>query len=142
MTTTSSPMIVRVYYEDTDSGGVVYYANYLKFAERARTEWLRSLGFEQQALWQEREVGFVVKQCQIDYHRPAYLDDLLSLSIALTAQARSTLTMRQEVYRGVQAIATLEITLVCVNRALRPTRIPEEILSALTAAQQACPPHP
>jgi acyl-CoA thioester hydrolase len=115
---------VRIYYEDTDAGGVVYYANYLKFAERARTEWLRALGHEQRTLWQTHGIGFVVKSCTCDYHTPAFLDDMLYITTHVTAQSRSTLTMQQEIMRGETRIATVNVVLVCVNPQLRPVRLP------------------
>jgi acyl-CoA thioester hydrolase len=115
----------RVYYEDTDAGGVVYYANYLKFAERARTEWLRSSGFEQRALWQMHKVGFVVKSCTIDYHAPAFLDDVLQVSATVTTSGRSSLTMQQQVKRADTVLASITVVLVCVNSSFKPVRLPD-----------------
>ncbi len=85
---------VRVYYEDTDSGGVVYYANYLKFMERARTEWLRSLGFEQDALREREGVIFAVRRAEIDYRKPAVFNDLLTVTADLSGSGRASLGLR------------------------------------------------
>lgn len=89
---------VRVYYEDTDSGGVVYYANYLKFMERARTEWLRQLGFEQDRLAAEQGVIFAVRHAEIDYLSPARFNDALEVSCELVERKRASLTFAQRVY--------------------------------------------
>ncbi len=88
---------VRVYYEDTDSGGVVYYANYLKFMERARTEWLRSLGLEQDRLISEQGIIFAVRSVQVDYLKPALFNQLLSVSAEIIATGKASLTFKQEV---------------------------------------------
>lgn len=90
---------VRVYYEDTDSGGVVYYANYLRFMERARTEWLRQLGFEQDELIQKEAVIFAVRSVQVDYLLPARFNDELSVSANLIEQGRASLTIEQSITR-------------------------------------------
>jgi acyl-CoA thioester hydrolase len=92
---------IRIYWEDTDAGGIVFYANYLKFFERARTEWLRALGIEQQAL--KTEVGgmFVVSETSLKYHRPAQLDDLLTVTAELAEAGRATLTLRQQAWRTI-----------------------------------------
>ncbi len=90
---------VRVYYEDTDSGGVVYYANYLKFMERARTEWLRHLGFEQDELIRKEAVIFAVRSVQVDYLLPARFNDELSVSAKLIEQGRASLTIDQSITR-------------------------------------------
>lgn len=88
---------VRVYYEDTDNGGVVYYANYLRFMERARTEWLRSLGIEQDQLIEEHDILFAVRQVSIDYHAPARFNDLLTVGTEVLARSRASLTFGQTV---------------------------------------------
>ena len=90
---------VRVYYEDTDSGGVVYYANYLKFMERARTEWLRSLGLEQDELIERESVIFAVRSVEVDYLRPARFNDALTVSVGIAEQGRVSLTFEQDVRR-------------------------------------------
>lgn len=118
---------VTVYYEDTDAGGVVYYANYLKFAERARTEWLRSLGVNQSALWENEGLGFVVKRCALELHKPAKLDDHLSIETHLHEVRRASMTMQQKVRRGEVLLAELVVTIACVNAAFKPVRMPEII---------------
>ena len=88
---------IRVYWEDTDAGGIVFYANYLKFMERARTEWLRSIGISQQALKQDSGSMFVVTDTQLKYLAPARLDDLLSVSASITTKGRASITISQEI---------------------------------------------
>ena len=135
----SQPMLsthslpIRIYYEDTDAGGVVYYANYLKFAERARTEWLRSLGIDQSQLRRERGVFFVVRHCEIDYHAPARLDDALIVETHLQQCGNASIAMAQNVRKdgGSAPLADISVTLVCVNEQMRPTRIPPEIRTPL-----------
>ena len=117
----------RIYYEDTDSGGVVYHANYLKFMERARTEWLRAAGFEQKALAGEHHVMFVVREVRIEYLKPALFDDLLDVSVELREMGRSSIALVQAVQRG-ELLARAEVKLVCVDaRTFRPARIPDFI---------------
>jgi acyl-CoA thioester hydrolase len=123
---------VRVYYEDTDLGGVVYYANYLKFMERARTEWLRALGFEQTALAREHGVVFVVSALSIDYHRPAAFDDELAVTVELEKLGAGQIILKQRVARGEEALATASVRLGCVNTAtFRPVRIPGPIIAGI-----------
>ncbi len=94
---------VRVYYEDTDAGGIVYYANYLKFFERARTEWLRAVGVGQQVLLAEHDAMFVVKNVSADYHAPAKLDDVLNLTLTIEKLGRASIVFRQEAWCGARA---------------------------------------
>ena len=116
---------LRVYWEDTDAGGGVFYANYLKFFERARTEWLRAAGFEQQALRQMHGVIFVVTETQVRYLRPARLDDWLEIGVRPREIGRATMTLAQQARRGVELLAEGEIRIGCVDAAsLRPRRIP------------------
>jgi acyl-CoA thioester hydrolase len=125
---------VRVYYEDTDSGGVVYYANYLKFMERARTEWLRSLGFEQDQLLQQDGIIFAVRQVDVGYHHPARFNDALDVSASLSRKGRASLTFYQEVVRveDAQLLCKGEIKIACVDmKTMRPIPIPEKILSEI-----------
>lgn len=123
---------VRVYYEDTDAAGVVYYANYLKFMERARTEWLSSLGFELAALGEAAGVAFVVHRLEIDYRSPARLGDRLAATLTLRELTRVRMVMWQQVLRGEQAIADARVTLACVDRAnWRPARIPGNLFERL-----------
>ncbi|MGB5443648.1 MAG: tol-pal system-associated acyl-CoA thioesterase [Gammaproteobacteria bacterium] len=127
---------VRVYYEDTDSGGVVYYANYLRFMERARTEWLRSLGFEQDRLVAEQGVLFAVRSARIDYLRTAHFNDLLSVSAAIIARGRASLTFSQLIRRSHDdggPVCSGEIKIACLDAAtLRPQAIPDFILKEIT----------
>ncbi len=117
---------VRVYYEDTDSGGVVYYANYLKFFERARTEWLRSLGLNQDKLAQEQGLIFVVRRASLDFVRPARLDDLLKVTVEPLKLAHVYIQLAQEVMCGTQVLARAEIKVACLDlRAFKPVAIPQ-----------------
>ncbi len=130
---------VRVYWEDTDAGGIVFYANYLKFFERARTEWLRSLGVEQHALRLATGGMFVVSETQVQYHRPAMLDDVLCVTAGLTQSGRASLVIGQQAWR-VDARGQREL-LLCEGQiriawvqaqTLQPERIPSTILERLT----------
>lgn len=119
---------VRVYYEDTDSGGVVYYANYLKFLERARTEWLRALGFEQTELLRDYNVLFVVRRVEIDYLRPARFNDALTVTLAVRGMGRSWVELDQTATRGAEVLVTAHIKIVCVNgQSFKPAGIPSAI---------------
>jgi len=130
---------VRVYYEDTDAGGVVFYANYLKFFERARTEWLRAMGYYQHTLVQTEGIMFVVKNTSVDYFSPARLDDELKLSVVVEKQRNASLEFLQEAWRVNGAEQTLlargRITVVCVGAAsFRPQAIPQEMLACIQRA--------
>jgi acyl-CoA thioester hydrolase len=126
----------RVYWEDTDAGGIVYYANYLKFFERARTEWLRSLGVEQQRMRERDGTQFIVSQTALQYHRPARLDDLLEITVALRHAARASLQLGQQALRGTELLAEGTIRIACVDApTLKLRRIPEEILHLVQAAE-------
>ena len=123
---------VRVYYEDTDAAGVVYYANYLKFMERARTEWLESLGFPLAAFEREHGVVFVVHRCEIDYRLPARLNDALDVSVESLKVGASTLKARQEVLRGEELLTTAQVTLACLDAVRwRPVRMPATLVMSL-----------
>lgn len=125
---------VRVYWEDTDAGGVVYYANYLKFLERARTEWLSHLGLEQDRLADEAGVVFVVRRVEADYLRPARFNDRLEVRCALRELSRISLTMAQRVLRGEEVLLEAVVKVVCVDRgAFRPAKIPPFVMRALEA---------
>jgi acyl-CoA thioester hydrolase len=124
---------VRIYYEDTDAGGIVYYANYLKFAERARTEFLRTITqtAPHQALTED-QCGFVVKKLDIDYKSSAVLDDLLAVSCEVVNIKGPAVEMRQEVRRGEDVLAQIHITVVYVSLLKkRPVRLPSELIAAL-----------
>ena len=122
---------LRVYYEDTDAGGIVYYANYLKFAERARTELLRLAGFEQSELSRRHRVLLTVRGCTVDYRAPARLDDLLEVRSRLTRLAGATLEARQSIRRGGETLAELGLRVACVRADGRPTRLPAPLKRAL-----------
>ena len=123
---------VRVYYEDTDSGGVVYYANYLKFLERARTEWLRSLGFELDALAREHGAIFIVRSLSIEYLRPASFNDEIAATVELGEVGGGQIFLRQRILRGKEELATAIVRLACVNTAtFRPARIPSPVAARI-----------
>ena len=123
---------VRVYWEDTDAGGIVFYANYLKFFERARTEWLRSLGVSQGALKEQGGGMFVVSETSVRYLAPARLDDELLVTAQLEASGRASLIIEQQARRGDTLLAAGTIRIGWVDAAtLRPGRIPDAILSVL-----------
>ncbi len=118
----------RVYYEDTDAGGIVYHANYLRFCERARTELLRYLKISQFDLVQKEKVIFVVKRCEIDYIAPAKLDDLIEVTAEVTKISATSFVMHQEVQRDQQILSTMETVIVCVDsETYRPKKIPQNI---------------
>lgn len=124
----------RIYYEDTDAGGIVYYANYLNLFERARTEWLRDLGFVQSDLRIRYGLVFAVRRVNITYLRPAYLDDRITVTAALTGHGRASLDFRQEVRRDATGESCVrgDVGIACVRLAdWRPTRIPEELLERI-----------
>ena len=123
---------LRVYWEDTDAGGVVFYANYLKFFERARTEWLRALGVEQSALRRDEGAIFVVGETRVRYLLPARLDDWLSLSVDVAELGRASLLVDQRCRRGDTLLAEGSIRIGCVDAGtFRPRRIPNSILERL-----------
>jgi len=123
---------VRVYYEDTDAAKLVYYANYLKYMERARTEWLRTLGFEQRPLRQEYGVVFVVRQANIDFHKPAVFDDILDVSVEMTQLGKASIQLNQQILRNNNLLCTGFIKLACINiNNLRPQAIPSILLKVL-----------
>jgi acyl-CoA thioester hydrolase len=125
---------VRVYWEDTDAGGVVYYANYLKFLERARSEWLRALGFEQPELLARHGGMFVVKRVEADYLLPARFNDSLIVEAVLAEQNKASLMMAQRISREDAVLMTARVTLVWVKEnTFKPAKIPAEILQSLTA---------
>ncbi len=123
---------LRVYWEDTDAGGVVFYANYLKFFERARTEWLRALGFGQQALRDQTGAIFIVSDTQVRYRRPARLDDLLRVTVALREAGRASLQVHQQAWRGDELLADSDIRIGCVDAdSFKPRRIPSAVVERL-----------
>ncbi len=123
---------LRVYYEDTDSGGVVYYANYLRFFERCRTEWMRALGFGQRELAERERVVFVVASAQIEYLRPARLDDALSIDAVVAERGSGSIVFEQRALRGDETLCRARIKIACVDAvSLRPTRLPPAVAAAL-----------
>ena len=123
---------VRVYHEDSDTAGIVYYANYLKFMERARTEWLRELGFEQTVLAQQYNIVFVVRTLSIDYLRPARFNDELIVSVELLVARGSLIEIAQTIQRDAQTIVAANVKLACVNtQSFKPVRIPQAVLEQL-----------
>ena len=128
---------LRVYWEDTDAAGVVFYANYLKFFERARTEWLRSLGFDQQRILAESSTLFVVAATSVRYLRPARLDDLIDVTVAVRNAGLASMNIEQQIWRSTTAgdgelLADSTIRIGCVESGtFKPRRIPVDILQTL-----------
>lgn len=122
---------IRVYYEDTDAGGIVYYANYLKFAERARTEMLRDFGMAHAAMAADSGLMFAVRRCEVDYLKPARLDDALTVETDLADIGGATLALDQSIYRADEALARMKILLACIDRAGKPGRIPTALRDIL-----------
>lgn len=128
----------RVYYEDTDAAGIVYYANYLKFAERARTEMLRELGVGQRALHEASGVAFAVRRCNVDYMAPARLDDALEVRTRITNLRGAAIEAEQIVARDNDQLVRLNVMLVCIGPGGNATRIPKPVLQAF--ARDTVPP--
>ena len=123
---------VRVYYEDTDLGGVVYYANYLKYLERARTEWLRAAGFEQSALAAVHQVVFIVHSIALDYLKPARFDDRIEVSVEPREIGAARMELGQAVRRGEETLVTARVEIACVNTpSFRPVRIPKPVMAKI-----------
>jgi acyl-CoA thioester hydrolase len=130
-------MPLRVYYEDTDAAGIVYYANYLKFAERGRTEMMRGLGFAHSAIQAETGTIFTVRRLSADYRRPARLDDALSVDTRIIEIGGATLLLDQEIRRDGTVLVALELLLACVGGDGRPRRVPAGLRAALVAPGQS-----
>jgi acyl-CoA thioester hydrolase len=123
---------VQVYWEDTDAGGVVYHSQYLNFMERARTEFLRSLGLMQTVLRDDLGILFVVRDIQIRFKKPAKFDDALSVDTALIKVGRSLLEFEQNIYRGDEHLIAAKVDVVCIGAtSFRPVSIPDKMLSLL-----------
>ncbi len=123
---------IRVYYEDTDAGGVVFYANYLKFFERARTEMLRDSGFEQDQLLKEQGVIFVVRSVQVDYLKPAQFNDQIVATATVIQMKKTSFVFKQEILRDEQLLCKGEVKIACVNaETMRPKAVPQAILEKL-----------
>lgn len=122
--TTTHHHPIRVYYEDTDAGGIVYYANYLKFAERARTEMLREAGFGHIAMMEEGGILLAVRRVTADYFRPAKLDDALDVETSVTGLGAASIDLDQSIQRAGQELCRVQVTIACVGRDGRPVRLP------------------
>jgi acyl-CoA thioester hydrolase len=123
---------MRIYWEDTDAAGIVFYANYLKFFERARTEWLRGFGFGQETLRRESGIAFVVSETRLSYRRPARLDDLIEVSVSVVHLGQASLEIAQQARRADELLAEGMIRIGCVELGtFRPCRIPNEIRLSL-----------
>ncbi len=131
----SHTLPLRVYYEDTDAGGVVYHANYLRFAERGRSEWLRSLGLDHRHLREEYGRQIVVRRCQVEFRRPARLDDALSVSTQLVDIKGARIHLLQRIEGPGAALVELAVELAVVDPQGRPCRLPEPLRAALDAAR-------
>lgn len=117
---------IRVYYEDTDAGGVVYHANYIGFGERARAEFLRNIGHQSSDLAKDFDVTFVVKHIEVEYHKPAFLDNLLNVHTSITTMKNSSFSMHHQIKKQGEVTTDLNVVLVCVDvNTLKPVRIPE-----------------
>ncbi|WP_321796234.1 tol-pal system-associated acyl-CoA thioesterase [Caballeronia sp. J97] len=138
----SDPLIfewpIRVYYEDTDAGGIVFYANYLKFFERARTEWLRACGIDQQRLADANGIVFVVRRTSVDYSSPARLDDVIRVVSRIERLGRASVDFHQEAWRDGVLLASGDIRVASVDRAsIRPAAIPDAVLDGLKRGPHA-----
>lgn len=123
---------IRVYYEDTDAGGIVYYANYLKFAERARTEMLREAGFHHTAMMQDDGIVMAVRRCAAEYFKPAKLDDQLAVSTSVAGLGAATIELDQSIRRGADELCRVTVTIACVGRDGRPVRLPASLRQVLS----------
>ena len=120
---------VKVYYEDTDSGGVVYYANYLKFLERARTEALFSIGFSNKKIQDNFQLFIIVKSCNIEYKKSAYLEDNLQIKSFVDSTSKTSFLMNQSIFKDEELVVVAKIHLVFINEIFKPIKIPEKVLS-------------
>ena len=127
----SHRITLRVYYEDTDLAGIVYYANYLKFIERGRTDWLRDLGVSQSLLKDQGGVVFAVRRVEADYLRPAMFDDLLMVETTLHQITAARIIVDQRVLRGQDILFTARVTVACLTAGGRPARIPDSVRKAI-----------
>ncbi len=119
---------VRIYYEDTDAGGYVYYANYLKYAERGRTELLRSIGFENKALMDDQGIAFVVRHIEAYYKKPTFLDDELIVQTEISACKKASVDMKQSIFRHNSIVFSIDVTLACIDTNTgKPTRFPDAV---------------
>ncbi len=127
---------IRVYYEDTDTGGVVYHSNYLNFMERARTEWLRSFGFEQDELRRGDGVIFAVSAVNIAFRKPARFNELLAVTVEVVRRGAASLTLAQEVRRADEVLASAEVRIACIDaERFAPVAIPAAVAARIVAAR-------
>ena len=119
---------IEVYYEDTDAGGIVYYANYLKYLERARTELLANIGFSNLKIKDKFGASIVVKSCTSDYKKSAFLEDVLDINSFITSFSKTSILMKQEIFKTHELIVIAKVHLVIVNEEGKPIKIPEEVL--------------
>ena len=126
---------IRIYYEDTDAGGVVYHANYLKYAERSRTEMLRKYKIEQEILKNDYSIRFIVKDLFIEYYKVAILDDYLTIKSFIIKTSSAKIKMEQEIFRKNTLLAKINITLGSINLEGKPSRLPKFVLNILSAGQ-------
>lgn len=131
----SHAFALRVYYEDTDLAGIVYYANYLKFIERARTEWVRGLGVDQRAL-KAAGLVFAVRRVEADYLRPARFDDELVVQTVVTSVTGARIVLQQDITRGDERLFAAQVVLVCLSDSGQPARLPPELRRVLDRAAQ------
>ena len=129
----SHAFALRVYYEDTDLAGIVYYANYLKFIERARTEWVRGLGVDQRAL-KAAGLVFAVRRVEADYLRPARFDDELVVQTVVTSVTGARIVLQQDITRGPERLFAAQVVLVCLLDSGQPARLPPELRRVLDRA--------
>ncbi len=122
---------IKVYYEDTDAGNVVYYANYLKFLERARTEMISSIGLSNKKLIDEHGIYIIVKSCKIEYKKPVMLEDLIEINSNVKSVTRSTITMDQIIKKDENIVTESEIVLITVNKSGKPVKIPDVLENKL-----------
>ncbi len=127
---------IRVYFEDTDAAGIVYYANYLKFAERARTDMMRDLGVSHAEMMKRDELVLVVRRCEIDYRKPARLDDLLTIETEMAKLGGASVELLQRVLRDGEVLVQLKVLVVCVGKDGKPARIPDYVRAALPRIDQ------
>lgn len=117
---------IRVFYEDTDMAGIVYYANYLRYIERARSDWVRQIGIDQLAM-KEEGVVFAVRRVEADYIAPAQFDDVLDVRTVLTQRSAARMVMRQQIWRGESLIFAADVTIVCIAASGKPARLPAKL---------------
>ena len=126
----------RVYYQDTDASGIVYHSNYLKYAERARTEWLIQNGFSEKDL-KKRAIGFVVKEAFLDYKSPAFYEDILTVTVQPVNVKNASMDIEQSIYRGTTLLVHIRVKIVVIHpKTLKPLRIPEDIKKVFYEKEQ------